>query len=220
VSNIFIIDPLYTLPLLIAIVAGLVSKTSAGRWCKTMVLLSTLYLGWGYVAQQIISERVEDNLRAQQLPTQNIMVMPTPFNTVLWRVVVLDDGQYWEGLASLLDSNAHIDFTPRTLGSWPISEQSRSLEGLKKFSHNYLNYREESGELIVTDLRLGMADTLAFQFVLAEKDERGEWKLLDSPKRYPSERSFEQIGLLWKRLKGDQTIDANLKRLELSLVNQ
>lgn len=220
IRNIFIIDPLYTLPLLLAIGVALFSKSRGGRWCQAVVLISTLYLVWGYAAQQSITKRVEQNLAQQNLPSEQVIVMPTPFNTVLWRVVVLDDGKYWEGLASLLDKDERIDFISRPLGTWPMDEKPQTLQGLKAFSHDFIKYREEGESLIVTDLRLGMADSLSFQFVLAEKDADGEWVLLESTKRYPSERGLEHLGTLWERLKGDQSIDANLKRLELSYVGQ
>ncbi|MFM2600960.1 metal-dependent hydrolase [Vibrio fortis] len=214
--NVFIIDPLYTLPLLLAIGVALISKHKGGRWCQSVVLLSTLYLGWGYVSQQMISERVEQNLRTQKLPGQQVLITPTAFNTFLWRVVVMDEGQYWEGLASVLDKDKHIDFISRPLGNWPLEEKPNTLKGLNAFSHGYLNYRVEDDALIVSDLRLGMANNLSFEFVFAEKDSNGEWKLLEATQRYQSERGLDLLEPLWQRLKGDQTIDANLQRIEVS----
>lgn len=186
--NVFIIDPLYTLPLLFAIGVALVSKQKGGRWCQGVVLLSTLYLGWVYISQQVIADRVEQNLAAQNLPNQQLLITPTAFNTFLWRVVVMDDGQYWEGLASVLDKDEHIDFISRPLGHWPMEEKPNTLKGLVAFSHDYLNYRVEDDMLIVSDLRLGMASNLSFEFVFAEKDSNGKWELLDATQRYPSER--------------------------------
>jgi inner membrane protein len=214
--NVFIIDPLYTLPLLFAIGVALIFKHKGGRWCQGVVLLSTLYLGWGYASQQVIADRVEQNLAAQNLPNQQVLITPTAFNTFLWRVVVMDDGQYWEGLASVLDSDNKIDFISRPLGNWPLEEKPNTLEGLKAFSHNYLNYRVEDDTLIVSDLRLGMANNLSFEFVFAEKDSDGEWKLLEATQRYPSERGLDMLAPLWQRLKGDQTIDANLQTMKVS----
>jgi inner membrane protein len=214
--NVFIIDPLYTLPLLFAIGVALIFKHKGGRWCQGVVLLSTLYLGWGYASQQVIADRVEQNLAAQNLPNQQVLITPTAFNTFLWRVVVMDDGQYWEGLASVLDSDKKIDFISRPLGNWPLEEKPNTLEGLKAFSHNYLNYRVEDDTLIVSDLRLGMANNLSFEFVFAEKDSDGEWKLLEATQRYPSERGLDMLAPLWQRLKGDQTIDANLQTMKVS----
>lgn len=68
----------------------------------------------------------------------------------------MDEGKYWEGLASILDKDDRIDFVSRPTGSWPLEEKPETLQGLKAFSHNYLKYREENDALIVTDLRLGM----------------------------------------------------------------
>ena len=66
ISSIFIIDPLYTLPLLIGITAFLIRgpQTSA---IMAGLLLSTLYLGWSATAQQIIQERVGPTLAKEGL---------------------------------------------------------------------------------------------------------------------------------------------------------
>ncbi|WP_070967703.1 metal-dependent hydrolase [Vibrio sonorensis] len=216
--NIFIIDPLYTLPLLIAIGVAIFSKKRGGRWCQSVVLISTLYLVWGFAAQQVISHRVEENLTAQNIPNRQVLITPTPFNTLLWRVVVVGDGQYWEGLASVLDGDKRIDFVSRPLGAWPLNETPATLQGLRLFSHDFLTVREEADSLIVSDLRMGMANYLSFEFVFAQRNEKGEWELLEATERHARDQgigggTFEAI---WQRLKGDQSIDANLQRVKLS----
>lgn len=215
--SVFIIDPLYTIPLLVAIGVGLFSKQRGGKWCQSVVLISTLYLGWGYASQQITASRVEANLAAQNIPNQQVLITPTPFNTFLWRVVVMDEGKFWEGLASVFDSDEHIEFVSHSLGSWPLEEKPNTLVGFNAFSHGYLNYRVEDNALIVSDLRLGFSDNLPFQFIFAEKTPSGEWQLLESTQRYRTERGFESLGALWQRLKGDQTIGATLQPIEANL---
>lgn len=54
----------------------------------------------------------------QSLPNQQVLITPTPFNTLLWRVVVMGDGKYWEGLASVFDNSERIDFVSHPLGSY------------------------------------------------------------------------------------------------------
>ncbi|WP_117232844.1 metal-dependent hydrolase [Vibrio maerlii] len=211
VGNIFIIDPLYTLPLLLALIAAMFVKQRGGKWCQYALVISTLYLGWGYTSQQIIEKRVTENLTAQNLPSQQVLITPTPFNTFLWRVTVLDDGQYWDGLASILDSDPTIDFESYPLGAWPLEDETKELVGLRAFSHNYLSYREENDALIVSDLRLGLPNQLAFEFIFAEKQTNGEWALLEPTQRYPSKRSLAHLSILWQRLKGDQSISSNLQ---------
>ncbi|GAL17738.1 hypothetical protein JCM19235_6291 [Vibrio maritimus] len=58
-----------------------------------------------------------------------------------------------------------------------------------------------------------MADSLAFEFVFAKATADSKWQLLEAPTRYPSERSLDQISVLWERMLGDQGIDANLQRV-------
>ncbi|GAB7219724.1 metal-dependent hydrolase [Vibrio comitans] len=210
--NVFIIDPLYTVPLLVAIIVALFPKANGAKWCQSVLVLSTLYLGWGFAAQQLIANRVDQNLAQQGLPNHQVMITPTPFNTVLWRIVVMDEHYYWEGLASLLDEDKDIEFIARPKGTWPLEEKPETLEGLKAFSHNFLNYREEKDTLIVSDLRLGMANNLAFEFIYAQRDDAGNWVLVDAPLRFPNQRGFEHLNTLWERMKGDQSIDANLTK--------
>ncbi|GMQ49111.1 metal-dependent hydrolase [Vibrio sp. 10N] len=213
VGNVFIIDPLYTLPLLLGIGVALFSRHRGGRWCQGVVLVSSFYLVWGYVAQQVIADRVEDNLALQNISNEQVLITPSPFNTLLWRVVVVEGDQYFEGLASLLDKEPHIDFIARSRGQWPLEEKPSTLVGLEAFSHGFLGYRQQGDQLIVSDLRLGMADSLAFEFVFANTTSSPQWTLLDAPTRLESERSFEQISVLWQRMLGDQAIDANLQKV-------
>jgi inner membrane protein len=213
VGSIFIIDPIYTIPLLIGIVVALFAKQVGGRWCQGVVLVSSVYLVWGYAAKQVIADRVEQNLAAQNISNAQVLITPSPFNTLLWRVVVVEGDQYFEGLASLLDSDSHIDFIQRSRGEWPLEEKPQNLEGLKVFSHGFLGYRQDQGRLIVSDLRLGMADSLAFEFVFAEETPDADWELLEAPTRHPSERSLDQIPMLWERMLGNQGIDANLQKV-------
>ncbi|MDO8372835.1 MAG: metal-dependent hydrolase, partial [Polaromonas sp.] len=53
VGSVFIIDPLYTVPLIVGVVAALRLQNTRGlRWNAAALVLSTLYLGWSVLAQQ------------------------------------------------------------------------------------------------------------------------------------------------------------------------
>ncbi len=114
-GSVFIIDPLYTLPL----VAGVVTALAAARWRPALALganaaglaASTLYLAWSVTAQAHVTGVVHRSLAATPLSPGKVLVTPTPFNTLLWRVVVMDDGGYHEGFYSLLDGGRKLDFT-------------------------------------------------------------------------------------------------------------
>ena len=95
VGSMFIIDPLYTLPLLVGVVAALRSRQGL-RWNQAGLVLSTAYLGWSLLAQQHVRGVLEESLRAQNLPSSQVLVTPAPFSTVLWRAVAMGPEHYHE----------------------------------------------------------------------------------------------------------------------------
>ena len=200
-SSIFIIDPLYTLPLLLALGIALRQPAKGARVCAIALLLTTLYLGWSLVAQQLVKVRVEQSLRALNISNDNVLITPTPFNTILWRVVVLDGKDYLEGLVSLLDKTKTVSFSRQPIGTWPLAERPKLLQDLTAFSHGFLSFREESGRLIVSDLRMGMANNLAFRFQFATRNAHQQWQLQE-PTRYEGIRLDIDISKLFQRLLG------------------
>jgi inner membrane protein len=67
-ATLFIIDPLFTLPLLVGII--IVAVRPARPWSERVIrsclLLSTLYLGWSWIAQSIVADHAEEALAARR----------------------------------------------------------------------------------------------------------------------------------------------------------
>ena len=112
VGSVFIIDPLYTLPLLVGVIGALRLRSRApdraARWNTTGLALGTLYLGWSVAAQSHVEGIVHRTIGATPLASARALVTPAPFNTLLWRVVVMDDEGYHEGYYSLLDDRPTV----------------------------------------------------------------------------------------------------------------
>ena len=105
-ATLFIIDPLYTLPLLAGVIA-VAFRPEGGRsrqWLVTGLTLSTFYLGWSWTAYMIVRQNVDEALAARQLTGAPVFMTPTPLNTILWRIVVQTEDGYLEGFDSLLVS--------------------------------------------------------------------------------------------------------------------
>lgn len=64
-GSIFIIDPLYTLPLLIGTGMALAGGPRALRWNAAGLLLSTAYLAWGLAVQQHVERLARQSLAGQ-----------------------------------------------------------------------------------------------------------------------------------------------------------
>ena len=88
ISSVFIIDPLYTLPMLVAVIVAL-ARPPAMAALATGLTLSSLYLCWSLVAQQWMTQRVMPTLAQRGLSEAPRLVQPMPFSTLLWRVTVL-----------------------------------------------------------------------------------------------------------------------------------
>ena len=103
VGSIFIIDPLFTLPLIVAcIIAWRRPFARAYRSVFTGLALSTFYLAWTVSTQYWTEKRVKQKLQDTSIDVQRMIVAPFHM-TLLWRTVVLDENHYYEAFTSLLD---------------------------------------------------------------------------------------------------------------------
>lgn len=201
-NSIFIIDPLYTLPLLAAIAWFLVKPGQTGSLMAGLGV-STLYLIWTLAAQQVISNRIEPALADAGLADAPRMVQPMPFNTILWRVTVVSDDRRVEAVLGFLDGDA-----PPTLESFPrdpaLAMQANTLEEgqrLAWFTDGFLHYEQVDDLLLATDVRLGVPGAHPFTFVLA----RFNGDALEPAPSYRQDRPAlrrELLGALWARLTG------------------
>jgi inner membrane protein len=173
VGSVFIIDPLYTLPLLLGVAWALASRGSP-RGLRANVaglLLSTAYLGWGVMAQQQVASVARDSLAAQGIAAERVLVVPTAFNSVLWRVVAVSGGHYHEGFHSLLDDGRHIRFDRFDRGDSLVADLG-AIEGVQRiraFSQGFYKLHEDGAKLLVTDLRMGQEPNYFFSFAVAQR---------------------------------------------------
>lgn len=200
-SSIFIIDPLYTLPLIIALFYIRMDYQRARKPAIIALSLSSLYLGWGVIAKQIIHQRAVDSLANAGITSHKIFITPTALNTILWRVVVIDGNNYWEGDSSFLDKSTTITFEKRQRNQWPLLQTPKLLDSYLFFTHDFVRYREENNQLIISDLRMGMRDKAAFEFTFAQRDINNQWKLIE-PKRYESGSLNINFNAFLKRIGG------------------
>ena len=142
-------------------------------WVQVGLVLSTAYLAWSAVAQWQVREVVQDTLAAQGAPAAAVLVTPTAFNTVLWRVVAMHgDGRYDEGFRSLLDDH------PLRLRRYPVQPGLRAelagvpaVQQLARFTQGFYKVHNQTVDGVrqatITDLRMGQEPHYTFSFVVA-----------------------------------------------------
>nr|WP_284060313.1 metal-dependent hydrolase [Pseudomonas sp. NW5] len=187
-SSLFIIDPLYTLPLLLAVLLGLLARQTLARASRVALLASTVYLGFSLLAQQLALQRVSDTLAERGIRPEALFIAPTPFNTLLWRVVALEGEHYHELVTGLFDHQPpQSERFERGQALAAALQDSTQHARLVWFSGGFLRYDALGDQLVVTDLRLGMTGLHPFRFVLA-KQRAGAWQILPTSQRWPAER--------------------------------
>lgn len=195
ISSIFIIDPLYTLPLLLAVLLGLLVglKRRFGLRLQYVALgLSSLYLLSTLAGKQMADQRLQQALARADIQPQVTFSSPTPFNTLLWRVVAVDGDDYYEGLVGWLDRRPlRLERLPRRASeALPVLQHSPQHQRLRWFSQDLLRYDLIDGQWVVTDLRLGMTGYHPFRFALSRTDPRsGEMQLIDFVEMWPTPKA-------------------------------
>lgn len=169
VGSIFIIDPLYTVPLIFGVAMALRLKSSRGLgWNAAGLALSTLYLGASALAQQQATQVARAALQAEGINAGGLLVTAAPFNILLWRLLATTPTQYFEGHYSLLDASPAVRWTAHDRGAVLIKQYGNapSVARITAFSHGFYRLSESSGRLFVTDLRMGMEPAYTFHFDL------------------------------------------------------
>jgi inner membrane protein len=202
VGSIFIIDPLYTLPLLVG--AGVTLATTRLRANLWGLALSTLYLGWSVVAQQQVQAVARDAMARQGITAERVLVTPTAFNTIAWRVVVMQPDHYFEGFYSLLDKERNIAFDRFDRGA-RLAPELRGIDRFERiaaFSRGFYALREDGPRLIISDLRMGQEPTYTFSYAVAERASppRALVPTMHVGKRPDTDRL---LPWLWRRINGD-----------------
>jgi len=209
-STIFIIDPLYTLPLLIGVTCALAARASArnpgrtGSWGHRAnalgLLLSSLYLAWSVGAKLHVDSVARESLAQQGIDSARLLSVPAPFNTALWRVLVMNQDGYHEGFYSLLDGDRSLRVTrypsrPELLRGlerhWPVQR-------LQWFTKGFYAVSLSGDGIVMTDLRMGLEPQYIFNFkvgVLANPHSRPV-----TPQQFGTLKDLGRLAWVWKRI--------------------
>ncbi len=177
VGSMFIIDPLYTVPLVVGLAVALARRDWGGlRWNRWGLALSTAYLAWSALAQWHVREVAQEALAQRGEAPAALLVTPAPFNTVLWRVLAMrPDGSYDEGYYSLFDGGRPLAL--RHFAVDPVLRRElqaiAAVRQLGAFSHGFWRVHQRDGLAWVTDMRMGQEPDYSFSFLVARRQGAG-----------------------------------------------
>jgi inner membrane protein len=201
-ATIFIIDPLFTLPLLVGVVAvsGWALRPAARTVLVAGLALSTAYLGWTWIGKSLAEHEASDALAAAGIEYRAMFSTPTPLNSILWRVVVLTDEGYAEGLDSLLIDEGRMQFSTFVSDTRALEQASDiwAVRRLRWFAADFVTSDVVDGRLVISDLRMGQAPDYVFRHVVAEQG-NPHWQAIP-PERMMQFFGRSDLASVWRRL--------------------
>jgi inner membrane protein len=176
------------------------------RWNALGLAVSTAYLGWSVAAQHHVRGIAERALAEQGIVAERVLVTPTAFNTVLWRVVAMTPDGYHEGFRSLLDARADLRFDRFERGATLRDALAGHppVDRIARFSHGFWAMTTLGGRVAITDLRMGQEPTYVFSFLVAEHRDGRLVPLAETARVGRRPDLARGLDWLWRRALGAQ----------------
>ncbi len=158
-DSINIVDPVYTLPLLIGLLITLYQKAKKGMSSianRIGLAVSTLYLLFTFGHKQVISKAINSALKKQNIEYNELKTIPVGIGNVNWYGVAKNDNTLYIGKYAGLN-NEPIEFH-----SFPINEHlmngvdPKLADRLKWFSQDFYTVAEHNGKIRLYNLQCDM----------------------------------------------------------------
>ncbi|MGB3871161.1 MAG: metal-dependent hydrolase [Stenotrophomonas sp.] len=203
-SSVFIIDPLYTVWLALACAVAWLARERplARRALLAGLLLSSGYLGWSLLAKHLVEREADRALAAMGLGDAPRFSVPMPFNTLLWQVVAMTPQGYVTGERSLWADRGpmHFDGHPSNVQALRQAAGLPAVARLQWFNRGFMRAQVQGGELVLSDLRMGLEPDYNFSFAVA-RERDGGWEAVTPRQLRPVYREQGGGVLLEQRMK-------------------
>ncbi|MBC2595818.1 metal-dependent hydrolase [Ruficoccus amylovorans] len=212
-ASLFIIDPLYTIWLLLGCVVALIAgaRPIAQKALIAGLVLSSAYLVWAFAAKAQADHNAREELARLGYADAPYFSVPTPLNTLLWRSVALTEDGFLEAERSLLADEGPTRFRRYSSDTAALDtvQDFPNVQRLLWFSNGFikahiLDHAPDGGQwLVLSDLRMGAEPSYAFNFAVAERDgPDSPWKEIQ-PRMLPREARGDRwsLSLIWDRIR-------------------
>ncbi len=179
-NNISIIDPLFTLPILLLMMLGVWRRSPVLARCA--LLWAVAYLSLGIVQRDRAAAIGHDVAATRGHVAERLSAKPTFANLLVWKIIYESEGMFYVDAVRVgLDSRhypgtaiAKLDTTRDLPWLQPDSQQARDVERFRWFSGDYLAL---AGDNTITDIR----------YSLVPNEIDGLWGITLSPRAAPHE---------------------------------
>lgn len=211
-KNIFVADPLYTLPFMIFLIAAMFyNKTSLKRrkLNNLGLIVSSCYMLLTVGIKWYTYPKFTHSLKENDIAYIEVKNRPTPLNSILWAANVMVEDGFLIGYYSLFDKSDDIiysEFIPKNHHLLGKMANEKKIKQLIKITEGWYTIEEKEGKLLLNDLRFGQSSVNAqittdfiFSFELFY-DEKGEFQAIERPRTMKD--GGKMFGQLIERIKG------------------
>ena len=155
-----IIDPLFTGPLLFALILSLIWRRI--NWARGGLLVAVAYLGLGAIQRERAESWARELAEQRGHPIEKVTARPSFANQILWRTVYLSEGMYHVDAVSIPPWRAPIHYAGGSVAAFSPEDAAAmvpsgtvlasDIERFRHFSQDFL-YRWPEDPEIVGDLR-------------------------------------------------------------------
>jgi inner membrane protein len=159
-NNIFVIDPIYTLPFLILVIAAMFYKRTSirrRRLNNLALILSSGYLLLTFIFKGIGFYQFKKALNLQNIEHLTLFTKPTPLNTILWNAQIETKYGYRIAYYSFFDKKS-ISFDSEIPKGHDLLDPYKNQENIKtliELSRGFYFIEEVEDGFIYTDMKFG-----------------------------------------------------------------
>ena len=132
-NNISIIDPLFTIPILILIIISITKRKVF--WAKIALAWALIYLCIGFIQKDRAEQLAKETINERNHYPEVISVKPSFGNLILWKIIYQNDGYFYIDAVNI-----------------GIKKEIFKGEKIKKFNRSDLSYYDELSNLQRKDI--------------------------------------------------------------------
>lgn len=171
VGSIFIIDPLYTLPLLFVTIWAFFVRDYSQRLQHAVIgalAISTLYMGTSAALQQHAADKADAWLAEKGITAEQTLTIATPFNVLYWRTIVIDSDRYINLYTSIIGGQPTLYSHPRRVDLVGCLAGNAHFQALSTFTKGIYSVNTDGEKVVFSDLRMGLTPDYVFRFHIAD----------------------------------------------------